>query len=399
MIGLGTPLVLLAEQLGASTFQVGLASSFVFLLLPVQVLSTAALGRLGFKRQMMMGWWLRALFLLIPAALAWAAPAAPRPWMVNLLVASVFFFCLLRAFGSAGHIPWFAAILPPEVRGRFWATDGAITSGVGVATLLSCAALFAHLPPYEAFQIVYGLAMLGSLFAVASLARLPAAPAPAQVPLRRLPREARRLCLRPGLFRFYLGLSLLGAVVTAPLQSFSVYYLKVEAGLAPSRILVLTAAHFAGVIFGGWAIRTIIDRAPIRRLFQLSNCLIAAVDLFWLGLVLGQRGLAPALPLAFFTFGLASGVANAAHLTLLPDLAPEAQRPVAISVFTAVLGLLAGFSPMLWGLVLRPAGPEPGVDLNRFAAFFGLGAALCALLLVLFERLEHTRRPGPHAAD
>ena len=45
MIGLGTPMVLLAERLGASAFQIGLASAFVFLLLPLQVLSTAALPR------------------------------------------------------------------------------------------------------------------------------------------------------------------------------------------------------------------------------------------------------------------------------------------------------------------------------------------------------------------
>ena len=62
MMGLGTPMVLLTEQLGGSAFQVGLASSFVLLLFPVQVLATAALPRFGYQRQMVLAWAARALF-------------------------------------------------------------------------------------------------------------------------------------------------------------------------------------------------------------------------------------------------------------------------------------------------------------------------------------------------
>ena len=54
-IGIGTPMVLFAEQLGASPFQVGLAYSFVFVLTPVQIVSTALLPRYGFKAVMLGG--------------------------------------------------------------------------------------------------------------------------------------------------------------------------------------------------------------------------------------------------------------------------------------------------------------------------------------------------------
>jgi len=48
MIALGTPLVLLAGQLGASSFEVGLAYAFDLLLLPVTFLATSTLPRLGY---------------------------------------------------------------------------------------------------------------------------------------------------------------------------------------------------------------------------------------------------------------------------------------------------------------------------------------------------------------
>ena len=388
MIGLGTPMVLFAEALGASALQVGLASSFLYLVLPVQVLATASLARLGYKRQMVMGWWVRALFLLVPLGLALHAPARPASWMPDLFVASVLGFCLLRAFGTAAHLPWMAAILPVTVRGRFFATDHALTSGLGVGTLLLCAALFARFPGWTAFALVYGLALAGSVLAVASLLRLPSAPAPAPVSLRTLPGQALRFCSRPGLFRFYLGLALLGWSANAALAPFVAYYLKVEAGVSEQRILVFTAAQFAGQIAASASIRAAIDRVPLRRFFQLSSLAFVGVALFWLAVVRGDL-VAPAalLAVAYFVFGGAAGVGNAAHFTLLPELSGEAQRPVAIAVFTSILGVVAGLAPIVWGAVLKQPGPGPGLQLGRFAAYFAVAAAANVLLVWLYRRL------------
>jgi Na+/melibiose symporter-like transporter len=388
MIGLGTPMLLLAERLGASAFQVGLASSFVFLLLPVQVVATIPLRRLGYRRQMVSGWLLRALFLLVPMALAGSAPETPQPWMASALVASVFGFCLFRAFGTAAHMPWFASILPGDLRGRFFATDQAITSVVGVATLLACASLFARWPGWQSFRIVYAVAVFGSLAAVFNLLRLPPAEPPDPLPLRALLGEARRLVLRPGPFRHYLVLCLAGSLVTSSLAAFTVYYLKVEAGLASSRILVFTAAQFAGQIAGTWSIRHWIDRLPRRRLFQLAQALVACVDLYWWLFVSGaalERGLLG----AYFVFGAGIGIANATHFTYLPELTGEARRPLAIAVFTALLGLISGLAPMGWGLALGRSGPgaPPGLDVERFALFFAFGSVISGLLAWRFARL------------
>jgi hypothetical protein len=392
MIALGAPMVLLAEALGANAFQVGLASSFVFLVMPVQVLSTASLPRLGYKGQMMRGWGVRALFLLVPFGLALAAPARPAAWMADLFVSSVFGFCLFRAFGVAAHIPWMAAILPIEVRGRFFATDSAITSFVGVGTLLLCATLFARLPGWASFGAVYALAIGGSLVAVASLSRLPDAPAPAPIPARTLHREALRLCLEPGPFRFYLGLALLSSAATSSIGAFTAYYLRVEAGFSQSRILALTAAQFAGQIAAGVAIRAALDRQPLRRFFRAAAVAFAAVELFWLALVSSGAPLAAWLPLAYFAFGIAAGTSNTAHFTLLPELSEVERRPLSIAVFTSTLGLFAGLAPILWGLVLNEPGPAPGLRLGRFAAFFALGAASQLLLVALYRGLPETRR-------
>jgi Na+/melibiose symporter-like transporter len=284
-----------------------------------------------------------------------------------------------------------AAILPVEVRGRFFATDHALTSGLGVGTLLLCAALFARFPGWTAFALVYGLALTGSVLAVASLLRLPSAAPPAPVALRALPREALRLCVAPGLFRFYLALALLSWSANAALAPFIAYYLKVEAGVPEQRILVFTAAQFAGQIAASSSIRAAIDRVPLRRFFQLAALGFLGVALFWLAVVRGAGAGSPLVAVAYFVFGGAAGVSNAAHNTLLPELSEASRRPVAIAVFTSLLGVVAGLAPIAWGLLLKAPGPGPGLQLGRFGAFFAVAAAANALLVLAFQRLPERR--------
>jgi hypothetical protein len=103
------------------------------------------------------------------------------------------------------------------------------------------------------------------------------------------------------------------------------------------------------------------------------------------------------LPLAYFALGAAAGVSNAAHFTLLPELSEVDRRPVSIAVFTSVLGVVAGLAPIAWGVALRQPGPEPGLQLSRFAAFFATAAAANALLAALYHRLPERRLPEPPA--
>ena len=311
----------------------------------------------------------------MPLGIAIHAPAEPEPWMADAVVAAVLFFCFFRAFGVASHIPWFAAILPNASRGRFFATEQAVTSAVGLLALLACAGLFAALPPYPAFRVVYGTALFGSTMAVASLLRLPPGPRPHPSPLREMGPETLRLCLSPGLFRQYLLLTVVGSIVGSSFVAFAIYYLKTETTTPSSAILAFTATQFGGSILATWAIRRWIDRVAIRRFLQLGALVLALLYAYWLGIVTGHdEWLAYVLP-SFFVVGLSLGMGGAAHMTFLPELAPVERRPMAIAVFGAAAGLLQGVGPMVWGLALRVGPDEPGVDRESFAVFFALGIA------------------------
>jgi hypothetical protein len=391
MMTFGTPMVLLLERLGGSTFQVGLITSFIFVLYPVQILATSTLERLGFQRQMVLAWTARAVFLLVPLGVAIHAPETPASWTSSLVVSSVFGFCLFRAFGVAAHVPWFAGILPDEVRGRFFATESAVTSAVGVVALLTCAGLFAALPQYQAFRVVFSIALFGSAMAVWSLLQLPAGDRPLPSPVRDMGREMVRLCLGRGLFRQYLVLAAVGSIVGSSFSSFTIYYLKSEAGLESSRLLTFTASQFAGQIAGTWLMRRWIDRVMIRRFFQLAQLVQLAVFAYWLGIATGEARWLEVVALSYFVVGVALGVANTAHMTFLPELSPVGKRPVSIAVFGAVAGTIQGLGPMMWGLALRSDGALPGVDPTGFTIFFALGIATCATSMWLLRSLSDVR--------
>jgi MFS family permease len=203
--------------------------------------------------------------------------------------------------------------------------------------------------------------------------------------------ETRRLCFEPGLFRQYLAITAVGSVVGTSFSVFTIYYLKTEAGLASSHVLGFTAAQFAGQIAGSFSVRRFIDRMPIRRLFQLPQLIIATVLVYWVFILTTSSLWLLAVAFSYLVVGIAVGIANAAHLTFVPELAPEEKRPITVAIFGAVAGVLQGLGPMLWGLALRTGDADPGVHGDRFLLFFLLGIGLVGVSVRLLSKLPEVR--------
>jgi len=395
MIALGTPMVLLAGELGASTFEVGLAYSCVFFLLPVQILATTTLPRFGYKRQVIFGWTVRGLFLLIPLGLAWLSPSTPSRWMVYLLVGSVIGFAFFRCLGSCGVMPWVYSLVPEEIRGRYFATDQSLTGVSGVMTLLLCAGLFAVLPIYEAFLWQYLFAILGTVLSVSLLVRIPDGPRPQTTTVGTVARETPRWCLRPGDFRQYLVFMLVANLVLTAFPPFVAYYLKMQEALSSERILIFTAMQYVGSIGGALFLRSRIDVVGVKPVFRLALAAQIVLMLYWFALVGAGGWLLLLLPISYFLFGAAMAHWNAANLKYLPRVCPEAQRALAVSIHSSVVGVLGGVAPILWGLLLMRNDGAAGMQENRFMICLGLAAVVQLGLLLYVPQLTSKNRHLP----
>ncbi|MDX2109831.1 MAG: MFS transporter [Verrucomicrobiota bacterium] len=390
MICLGTPMVMMAGQLGASTFQVGLAYAAVFLTLPIQVFATAFLPRFGYKNQMMFAWRARSMSLFIPFGLALAAPVTPAPWMANLLVISVYLFCILRGLGSCCYVPWFYALLPEQIRGRYFASDQLVSGFGGVFTLLLCAGLFKLLPGWTAYTVIYAMAIMGAVLSNYFLSKLPDVPKPAGTSLRRVIQQTPQLCFTPGPFRYYMLLTLVQSLAWSSFAPFTAYYLKFETPIKVDSIMLFTACQYLGGIAGALFIRNRIDRFGTRPVFTTSLVVSTLAILFWLVMISGFHGLLIAVPLCSFVAGLSASLWATAHLKYLPQVCPVEHRALATSVQSAVVGFLGGLSPMIIGFFIKHTGNQPGMDAGRFAIYFGIAALLQLSLLIPFARLNET---------
>jgi MFS family permease len=390
-VALGTPMVLFAERLGASAFEVGLAYSFVFLVTPIQVLATALLPRYGYRRVMLGGWFLRSLFLVPPLIIAAMAPSRGSGWMIALFIVSVFLFSFMRAIGGCAYLPWLYAILPANQRGKHFAGEQLYASVAGVLTLLSCAALFRWLPIYTALFWQYLIAVAGAALSYWTLSQLHDAERPAPVSLGSTLRDAPKYLLRPSRLRLFLGITVMFGVATAGIPPFAAYYLRAEAGLSPANILLFTTLQYIGVIGGATSLRNLIDRAGPKLFFRLALLLYALVASFWLLFLQGHPALAYGLPLVYLCMGLAASFWFSANLSYLPAITFERGRALAVSVHGAITALAAGLSPVVWGLFLKQPGEATAVNASAFQVFFAVALAVALLLLLPVARL---RMPG-----
>ncbi len=391
-IGIGTPMVLFAEELGATPFQVGLAYSFVFVLTPLQIVSTALLPRYGFKALMLGGWRTRSFFLGVPALLAVLAMRGVESWMLGALIWSVFFFCVFRSIGAASGTSWFYAILPERLRGRYFASDQFVSAVAGVGTLLASAALFALLPVYAALLAQYAIALIGSTISYYSLKKLPDAERPTSISLRTVFRDTPRHLFKRSTFRSYVWLAVGCAILTTPIPPFSAYYLKVGPKLSTGQIMLFEVFRYTGVMVAAWVIRRRIDATGARPFFQLALGLYAVVAAYWwFYLENGFGGIGGVLA-AYFLLGLGAATWAIANLNYLPKIISDEERTLAVSIHGAVTAFIGGLSPVVWGLFLRTGDDAArSIDPHVFQWFFVTAIVGVLTLSSLLARLPEEK--------
>jgi MFS family permease len=386
-VAIGTPTVLFMQHLGADSFQVGLVFAWTFLLTPVQVLSTALLPRLGFKRLTLLGWSARGWCLLVPAGLAVLAPTEPVPWMIYSMITAMFIYSFTRALGTASLTTWMYQLIPSSIRGRYWATDQILSGVAVVGSLIFYSLLFTLLPIYWAFLVQYAFAIVGAWLAYVQLNRLPDADRPKVMSLQKILTETPRLVLRPSQFRTYLWMSVPLFAAITPISPFAAFYLKSTAGLNTAHIMMLTMLTYFGLIAANTYMRAHMDQQGAKPFFRISYIAHALIALGWIGFLHVEGRWLLMLPVIYFLQGVASGCWTSANLNYLAKLLPEEERALPVSIHGAVITFIGGCSPVIWGLFMKTEGSSNPVNVPVFELFFVSLVVVCLALLVWLTRL------------
>ena len=386
-VAIGTPTILFMQQLGADSFQVGLVYSWTFLLTPAQVLATAFLPHLGFKRLTLAGWSVRAWCLIVPISLALLAPREPAPWMIHAMILAMFAYSLSRAVGTAALNTWIYQLIPASIRGRYWASDQMLSGIAIVGSLTLYAALFTVLPVYTAFAIQYSIAIGGAWVANRKIKMLPDVERPKMLSLEKIVTQTPKLILEPSLFRTYLWLSVPLFVILTPIAPFAAYYLKVAAHVSSAQVMLLTMLTYFGLIAANWVMRSQMDRIGAKPFFRISYLVLAITAVGWLAVLYSNGRWLLLLPPLYLLQGVASGCWTSANLSYLAKIIPEQERALPVSIHGATITFLGGCAPVLWGLFLKVPGAVPAVNVGVFVAFFVMLFLVSLLLLTQLHRL------------
>lgn len=394
-IGLGTPLVLLAETLGATTTQVGVMYSFMFLLLPIQVLATVGLPVLGYKRQVLMAWGIRCLGLLVPLIIAILSPATYRQDLVYWLMGGVFLFCFFRAVGTCGVQPWLFELIPERLQNRYFSTDMMVIGFAGILSLVFSGLVFSYVEGFGGFTIQYSVALTGGVVSLLALARLPSVPNPEPYQPLRLFTDAPKILHEKGDYRRYLMITIIWTTTSCGVVPFGAYYLRTEIGLTRDVILLFTAMASVGGISGARYFRDRLDQIGVRNAFHIVVGLHATVFLIWAFFIIGEHFFE--IRYGLWIFGLVSayallGVAGScylvSHLKYLAFISSGKDRALRVSLQTSTVGFMTGLAAILWGELFRGEGGQPGMNVNAFLAYLLSITVIQIGLIPFLRRLE-----------
>jgi hypothetical protein len=386
---LGAPIVLLAKDLGANSTILGIIESFTPLMTTLQLPAARHLGKFSYRSFALMGWGLRSIFIATSAVVPLLLFVS-KEVRLGLLLASLFFFNVLRGISSAAFLPWITGVVPAMMRGRYIGVDSSfVYSGCLLTMLISSLLMRGQIEPWR-YSVVLGISVMGAVVSLLYLRLIPdARHTPATVASSESIPILKMLSLKP--FRNTILFSLLYATVTGGLSVFPVEYLRMQAHFPPSLIFALSAAtFFAPLLILQWLGR-IVDLVGsimvIRASVLLFSCVLGAWFAMSAGLIHPDWKVVLLLNM---TGGIGVAGVNLGNLHLGMSVVPESGKNHYFALTTVITSLGLGLVPILWGALLDSLG---GMDLlagpfhlRRHSVYF-LGICLLSFMSLFMTRI------------
>ncbi len=169
----GPAMVLFARTIGMPADRVGILISLLPFTTLLAVFMVPLVTRTGPKNLMLYTWLVRNLIMI---------PIFTMPFVITkygdkagwaLLIILTLGFCLARAIGAGGWLPWLHEVVPYEQRGLYFSAEAGTVQLVNVAILLSQGFFLGKSPRIGQFLVIYAVGIFGGLLSLFWMARVP----------------------------------------------------------------------------------------------------------------------------------------------------------------------------------------------------------------------------------
>lgn len=394
---LGSPMLLFATQLGASATTIGLLTGMAPLMAMLQLPVSRFADEIGYRRLMLTGWGTRVFMLIFLALLPFGRHFLPDATLVNLLLAIMFLFTMLRGLAGCAWLPWITSIVPEASRGVYLGRERTFINSASVVALGLSGAILAGKAGMASYAFMFFVSFAGGFLSLRYLNRIPEPP---PRPAHEKSRDARvdwREIFRDVPFRRLLAFSVAVHFALCANGSFILVFMREKLAFQDGRIIWLTAgAALLGMcalnLFGRW-----MDRLG-------SKPWLGLVWTWWIPYLalwfLVSTHSMTNLPLAAVLLMLSSGISGsifelALTRLLLNTVGDRPGKAQYFAVYGVSVSLVLGLVPVAWGMLLdsllKWQGTVAGFEVNRFSVFFA--GEICLLLGVAFflSRLHETK--------
>jgi MFS family permease len=332
------------------------------------------------------------MFIFVIALVPLTAGFLNGTTRLALILMLLFAFNLSRGISSAAWLPWLTALIPPPIRGKYLSREAGFINLASFLTLLLSAAVLGRGPAHWQFSAIFAFSGLMGVISLGFLKRIPDVEMAGEAKTSNTPvpyREMARFVPFRKLLWSVFGWSLAYGGMT----TFTVAFLKTEARMAESAILVVSAVAFLGGFSSLWFLGSRMDRLgskPIL-LFSFASWLVIISGWFFLAGKLLSPGLLMVVALEF-AMGLAAALINMANTRLAMAIIPPMGRNHFFAIYSVVLNVTLGLSPIFWGLMIDASASlrinQYGFEWNRFSLFFAVVGVAVVGAWGLARRLE-----------
>ncbi len=394
-IVLSSPMVLYAKTLDASATVLGIIAGMMPLLVIFQIPAASHINRIGYRRFVLAGWGTRVVFIFAIALVPLTGVFLNTSTRLALMLTLLFGFNLSRGISSCAWLPWITALVPETLRGKYLAFDAATMNLASFFTFLIAAMSLAGNPQPWQFAALFGFSAVTGALSLIFLKQIPDVEPPTEAS-----RSATRVpwfeMMRYPPFRKLLRAVVAWSVAYGGLMAFTVAFLKVEAGLTESRIMLLTSTTYVGGLCSLWFLGSRLDRLGSKPVLGFSFAAWIAVLGGWVTLAGGLFPPRVAIIVVLqFLMGLLAALVNMANTRLAMAIVPVMGRNHFFAIYSVLLNVTQGLAPIGWGMLIDAVGQHAplwlGLSWNRFTVFFAGAACAFAVTLLLARRLDEPK--------
>ncbi|MSR66197.1 MAG: MFS transporter [Pedosphaera sp.] len=388
---LSSPMLLYAKSLDASATVLGLLSGMMPLLVIFQIPAAKHLGRISYKRFLLLGWGTRVLFIFL-IALVPLAGFLKDPTRLVLVLALLFAFNLTRGIASCAWLPWVAAVVPEDSRGTYLVRDALFVNTASLLTFWLSALMLGNKPANWQFAALFGFSAVAGVVSLLFMRRIPEAPMSAEVKQSSEPVPWGAIAgFKP--FRRLLVLGVVFALATGGLGTFILSWLRSDpVNMAENRVLLVISAQFLGGMSTLWLLGERLDRYGSRPVIALGILLGLGLVDCWVLLAGGVlQPTAATIAALQFAMGFVGSIVGMGITRLLMAVVPTMGKNHFFAMYSVATSLTAGLSPILWGILIDGLAEVRmrwlGLEWNSYSLFFAASAMLMLVTLWLCSRL------------